>query len=66
MEANQKNFKSAVLTMNFCSKVYDPSGREFLEEAEQSGIIKYNLDGSFEQKKICMEKIHFRKWGALY
>ena len=56
LEANQKNFKSAVLTMTFCSKLGDPSGREFLEEAEQNGIIKYNISGSFEEKKYAWTK----------
>jgi hypothetical protein len=56
LEANQKNFKSAVLTMTFCAKLGDPSGREFLEEAEQNGIVKYNLEGSFEEKKYAWTK----------
>jgi hypothetical protein len=56
LEANQKNFKSAVLTMTFCAKLGDPSGREFLEEAEQNGIVQYNLEGSFEEKKYAWKK----------
>jgi hypothetical protein len=53
LEANQKNFKSAVLTMMFGHKFNDPITREFLEEAEQNGIVKYNISGSFEEKKYA-------------
>jgi len=56
LEANQKNFKSAVSTMMFGHKFDDPITREFLEEAEQNGIVKYNLEGSFEQKKYAWKK----------
>ncbi len=56
LESNQKNFKSAVLIMSFGHDFDDPITREFLEEAEQDGIIQYNLQGAFEEKKYAWKK----------